>query len=318
MLVNAKEKVVVKKVFITGGAGYVGSTLVPLLLKSGYKVTVYDNLTVGGDGIIHNFSDPNFLFIKGDILNKELLRKSIVGYDVIIHLAAIVGYAACRKNEKHAYEVNHEGTKNVIDCLDGSQFLIYGSTGSNYGAVKDICIEETPLNPISIYGKSKTLGEQEVLSYSNSTAFRFATAFGVSPRLRLDLLVNDLSYLAFTQKYIVIYESHFMRTFIHVRDMAKVFQLAIENFDKMSGQVYNVGSNTMNYSKRDVCKMIREKTECYVHYADFDGDIDKRDYIVSYDKINQLGYETTITLQEGIDELLKVFPIISTNNKYKN
>lgn len=307
-----------KKILVTGGAGYVGTALVPLLLENGHQVTVYDNLTADGTGLIHNFGNPNFKFVKGDILDIESLKEAVKGNDVVVHLAAIVGYAACRRDEDLTYQVNHQGTKNVIACLDGEQFLIYGSTGSNYGAVKDICTEETPLNPLSIYGTSKTLGEQEVLNYPHSTAFRFATAFGASPRLRLDLLVNDLSYLASTQKYIVIYESHFMRTFIHVKDMARVFDFAINNSDKMSGEVYNVGSNSMNYSKRDVCDIIKEKTECYVHYADFDGDVDKRNYVVSYDKINSLGFETTITVEEGIDELLQVFPLVKIDNKYQN
>jgi len=308
----------VKKVFITGGAGYVGSTLVPTLLNSGYKVTVYDSLLTGGDGLMHNFLNPDFAFIKGDVLDKELLHRSMEGHDIVVHLAAIVGYTACRRDEDHSYKVNHQGAKNVVEGLNGKQLLLYGSTGSNYGTIDGICTEETPLNPLSIYAKSKTLGEEEVMKYQNSVAFRFATAFGASPRLRLDLLVNDLTYSAYTQKYIAVYESHFMRTFIHVRDMAKVFQFGIENGNKMKGEVYNVGSNTMNYSKGDVCKLIQRMTDCYVHYADFDNDADKRDYIVSYDKINSLGYNTSITVEEGVEELLRVFPLVSIQNKYRN
>ena len=307
-----------KKVFITGGAGYVGASMIPKLLEKGHEVTVYDSLLAGGDGIMHNFSNPNFKFIKGDILDRSLLHSSMEGHDVIIHLAAIVGYTACRVDERHTYLVNHQGTINVVEGMNGSQQLLYGSTGSNYGTVDGICTEESPLSPLSIYGKSKTLGEEEVMKYENSVAFRFATAFGASPRLRLDLLVNDLSYSAYIQKYIAVYESHFMRTFIHVRDMARVFMFAIDNSETMAGEIYNVGSNTMNYSKGDVCKMIQEKTDCYVHYADFDGDADKRDYIVSYDKINKLGYDTTITVEEGIDELLKMFPLVKIDNKYRN
>jgi len=306
------------KVFVTGGCGYIGTSLVPLLLSKGYEVTVYDLLESGGDGIVHNFSSSKFNFIKGDILDKQHLAESIKGHDIIIHLAAIVGLRACNRDEEKTYKVNHQGTKNVIECLDGSQFLIYGSTGSNYGSVEGICTEETPLNPLSIYGKSKTLGEQEVMKYGNSTAFRFATAFGVSPRMRLDLLINDLTYVAATQKCLVIYESHFMRTFIHVRDIARVFNFTIENKDRMKGQAYNVGSNTMNYSKKQVCEMIKERTGCYVHYADFDGDVDKRDYVVSYEKINSLGFETEIKVEQGIDELLKCFPLIRIENKYQN
>ena len=307
-----------KKVFVTGGCGYIGTSLVPLLLSKGYDVTVYDLLQSGGDGIVHNFASPGFKFIKGDILDKQLLAESIKDHDIVVHLAAIVGLRACNRDEELTYKINHQGTKNVIDCLDGSQFLIYGSTGSNYGSVEGVCTEETPLNPLSVYGKSKTLGEQEVMKYGNSTAFRFATAFGVSPRMRLDLLINDLTYVASTQKCLVIYESHFMRTFIHVRDIARVFHFTIENQDSMRGEAYNVGSNSMNYSKKDICEMIKEKTGCYVHYADFDGDVDKRDYVVSYEKINSLGFETTIKVEEGIDELLKCFPLIRIDNKYQN
>tara|TARA_R100000008_G_scaffold48895_1_gene29097 strand:- start:7907 stop:8836 length:930 start_codon:yes stop_codon:yes gene_type:complete len=308
----------VKKIFITGAAGYIGCILVDLLLKAGYQVTGYDNLMYGGDGLISHTSNPNFTFIKGDILDIDLLRESVKRHDAVVHLAAIVGYTACRKNEKHAHEVNHRGTKNVIECLDGNQFLLYGSTGSNYGSLEEVCTEESPLKPLSIYGVSKTNGEKEVRKYKNSVAFRFATAFGVSPRLRLDLLVNDLSYSAHIQKYIAVYEHHFMRTFIHVRDIASVFKFAIERERQMSGEVYNVGSNSMNFSKGDVCKLIQEKSNCYVHYADFDNDADKRNYVVSYDKIKRLGFETTITVQEGIDELFDTFPLVSVYNRYRN
>tara|TARA_R100001443_G_scaffold108286_2_gene118641 strand:+ start:1340 stop:2269 length:930 start_codon:yes stop_codon:yes gene_type:complete len=307
-----------KNVLVTGGAGYIGSVLVPKLLDSGYNVTVYDNLLYGGDGIISNFLNPNFSFIKGDILDSDKLKEAVKGKDVVIHLAAIVGYTACRKDESYSYKVNHEGTKSVISCLDGSQLLLFGSTGSNYGTIEGICTEESPLNPLSIYAKSKTLAEEEVMKYSNSIAYRFATAFGVGPRLRLDLLVNDLSYSAYTQKYIAVYESHFMRTFIHIQDIANSFLFAITKSPKMSGEVYNVGSNSMNYSKKDVCEIIKSKTNCYVHYADFDGDADKRDYVVSYDKVRKLGYDCTIGVEQGIDELLRVFPIVKIDNKYRN
>jgi|TARA_B100000214_G_scaffold350934_1_gene304976 nucleoside-diphosphate-sugar epimerase len=308
----------VKRIFVTGGAGYIGSTLIPILLEKNYEVTVYDNLSYGGEGIIHNFLNPNFKFIKGDILDVNHLHKSMEGHDVVIHLAAIVGYAACRRDEEMSHKINHIGTKNVISGLDGSQLLLYGSTGSNYGSVQGVCTEETPLNPLSIYAETKTLGEEEVLKYNNHIAYRFATAFGVSPRLRLDLLINDLSYTAFTQKYIAVYESHFMRTFIHIRDIAKSFLFAIDNQDKMKNEVFNVGDWSMNYSKRDVCEMIQKKTDCFVHYADFDGDADKRDYVVSYDKIKKIGYECTLDVEQGIDELIKVFPMIKIENKYRN
>ncbi len=309
-----------KKIFVTGGAGYIGTTLVPELLKAGYEVCIYDNLMYNnGNNLIPFFLYPNFNFVKGDILDKQKLESVINNYDIVIHLAAIVGYAACRKDEKYAWDVNHTGTVNVIESLKNGQPIFFGSTGSNYGAITEgVCTEDLPLNPLSIYGKSKTAAEEEIIKYKKFVAYRFATAFGVSPRLRLDLLVNELSYLACTQKYLVIYESHFMRTFIHVKDIAKSFLFGIENLDKMIGNVYNVGSNTMNYSKKDIVNLIKDKVNVDVHFSDFDGDADKRNYIVSYEKINSLGFDTTVTVEQGIDELIKVFDLIKITNDYKN
>jgi len=307
-----------KKIFVTGGAGYIGSVLIPSLLNEGYEVTLYDILMYESHQLIPFFQNKRFKFVKGDILDKKLLGESIKDHDAVIHLAAIVGYGACRIDENRAYSINHIGTKNVIESMSDNQFLIFGSTGSNYGSVNGICTESTPLHPLSIYGKSKTLAETEVLSRPNSTAFRFATAFGASPRLRLDLLVNELTYNAVTQKYLIIYESHFMRTFIHVHDIANVFLFSINHKDKMKGNVYNVGSNTMNFSKKDICEMIKRKTDCYVHYADYDGDVDKRNYVVSYDKIESLGYKTTITVEEGIDELINCFKVLKIQIPFKN
>jgi nucleoside-diphosphate-sugar epimerase len=309
------------RIFITGGAGYIGTTLIPLLLEKNYSVTVYDSLIFdNGDKLLPYIGNKNFNFIEGDIRNKELLRQSIKNHDVVIHLAALVGFPICRKmGDKESYSVNTDGTKIVIDCMEDNQYLLFGSTGSNYGEVKGICTEETPLNPLTAYGVTKTEAEKLVMDRKNSTAFRFATAFGVSPRLRLDLLVNDLTYRAQTEGYAVIYESHFMRTFIHVKDIARVFCFAIENKEKMAGEVYNVGSNSMNYSKKDVCETIKESLpKTYFNYADVDGDPDKRNYIVSYEKINNLGFDTTISLKEGVEELIKSFPLIKIKSNYHN
>jgi nucleoside-diphosphate-sugar epimerase len=310
-----------KKVFITGGAGYIGTSLIPLLLEKNYQVTVYDSLMFNnGDKLLPYITNPNFTFIEGDILNFDLLSKNIKGHNIIIHLAALVGFPICReKGETESHKINVIGTENVIKAMSDDQYLLLGSTGSNYGEVLGICTEETPLNPLSIYGKTKTIAEQLVLDRKNSTAFRFATAFGVSPRLRLDLLVNDLTYKSLKEGYAVIYESHFMRTFIHVKDIARVFLFAIENQDKMKDNVYNVGSDTMNYSKKEICEMINFKIpDSYFNYADVGTDADKRNYIVSYEKLNKLGYTTTITLEEGIDELLKTIPLIKTSSPYFN
>jgi nucleoside-diphosphate-sugar epimerase len=310
-----------KRIFITGGAGYIGTTLIPILLNKGYCVTVYDSLIFNnGDKLLPFISNNNFNFIEGDIRDKEKLLKHIKNNDVVIHLAALVGYPICReKGEKESMDVNSNGTKIVIECLNENQYLLFGSTGSNYGEVYGICTEETPLNPLSIYGKSKTEAENMVLNRPNSTAFRFATAFGVSPRLRLDLLVNDLTYRAVKEGYAVIYESHFMRTFIHVEDIANVFLFAIENEKVMRDNVYNVGSNDMNFSKKEICEIIKSKVpNVYFNYADVGEDVDKRNYVVSYEKINKLGYKTKISLLDGISQLLKSIPLIKTNNQYHN
>lgn len=310
-----------KKIFITGGAGYIGTSLIPLLLENGHEITVYDSLMFNnGDKLLPFITNEKFNFIEGDIRDFEKLSKHIKGHDVVIHLAALVGFPICReKGEQESYEVNVLGTKNVIDAMTDDQYLLLGSTGSNYGEVLDVCTEETPLNPLSIYGKTKTEAEQLVLKRNNSTAFRFATAFGVSPRLRLDLLVNDLTYKSLKEGYAVIYESHFMRTFIHVKDMARVFLFAIENQEQMKNHVFNVGSNKMNYSKKEVCELIKSKvSNAYFNYADVGEDADKRNYIVSYEKINSLGFDTTIGLEEGISELLKTIPLIKTSSPYFN
>lgn len=306
------------KVFITGGAGYVGTSLIPQLLEKKYHVTVFDNLMFGGDYILPFFRNPNFHFIKGDIRDKQLLKASVKESDVIIHLAAIVGFPACRKDPDLAKSVNVDGTKNLIEVTSNNQLIMYGSTGSNYGSVENICTEETPLNPLSLYGQTKTLAEKMLLENRSTIAWRFATAFGVSARLRLDLLINDFTYKALTQGYLVVYEKHFMRTFIHVHDMGRVFLFGIENQDKMKNNVYNVGSEKMNFSKEDICNKIKAKTNAYIHYADVGEDADKRNYVVNYDKIKSLGFDTTITVEEGIDELVRALKAIQFRTPYTN
>jgi nucleoside-diphosphate-sugar epimerase len=309
------------KIFITGGAGYIGTSLIPILLEKNYKVTVYDSLLFNnGDKLIPFIQNKNFTFIKGDIRDENLLSNSIKNHDVVIHLAALVGFPICReKGEIESFDVNTKGTEIIIKNMSSEQYLLYGSTGSNYGEVVGICTEDTPLNPLSIYGKSKTEAEKLVMQRENSTAFRFATAFGVSPRLRLDLLVNDLTYKSLTEGYAVVYESHFMRTFIHVRDSARVFLFSIENKNKMKNNIFNVGSDNMNFSKKDVCEIIKKEVPTsYFNYADVGEDADKRNYQVSYDKIKSLGFKTEISLEEGIRELIKVSPLIKTINPYYN
>jgi nucleoside-diphosphate-sugar epimerase len=297
-------------VLVTGGAGYVGTSLVPQLLDAGHRVRVFDNLLFGGDQLLGFFQHPRFEFVRGDIRSTEDVTAAVRGQDAIVHLAAIVGYPACHMDPALAEDVNVRGTRTLAAALSRQQLVIIGSTGSNYGAIEELCTEETPLNPLSLYGQTKTIAERILLEEGSSVAFRFATAFGLSPRLRLDLLVNDFTYKAYAQQYLVVYEGHFMRTFIHVRDMARAFLLALDNADRMTGQVYNVGSDAMNFSKRDVCDRIQKQLQCYIHYAEIGEDADKRNYLVSYEKIGALGYATKITLDQGIRELVTGFQVL--------
>ncbi|MDZ7266528.1 MAG: NAD(P)-dependent oxidoreductase [candidate division KSB1 bacterium] len=307
------------KLLVTGGAGYVGSVLIPRLLTAGHRVRVLDNLMYGGASLLPFFSDPKFEFLKGNILDEARVREATRGVDAIIHLAAIVGYPACKKNEQLAHDVNYIGTKIVEKNRDRNQLLIYASTGSNYGAVVgQICTEETPLNPLTIYGTTKTQAERHLLASPNTICFRYATAFGVSPRMRLDLLINDFVYQAVKVRNLIVYERTFKRTFIHVIDMARSFMFALENADRMIGQVYNVGSEQMNYSKEQIAELVRRKVDFYLHYADVGKDEDQRNYEVSYAKINALGFYTTISVEEGVDELIRAYETIDLRNPLSN
>jgi len=306
------------KILVTGGAGYIGSMLIPELLKEGHEVCVYDSLLFGGNSMLPYFRDHNFTLIKGDIRDSDKLRGVVEGKDIIIHLAAIVGYPACEQDHNITKEVNLEATKRLVDMLSDNQVILFGSTGSNYGRVEGVCTEETPLNPLSLYGVTKTEAEQYIMENCKAIAYRFATAFGLSPRLRLDLLINDFTNKAINDKYIVVYESHFMRTFIHVHDIARSFIFALDNLDKMIGNVYNVGCDSMNFSKKEVCEKIQKVAPYFLHLADIGSDADQRDYVVSYDKIFSLGFKTRIDLDEGIEELANGIKAIKFDNPYAN
>lgn len=306
------------KVLVTGGAGYVGSTLVPELLKKEYTVRVLDNLTYGGTALLSNFGNQKFKFLSGDVTNKSDLKGAMDDVDVIIHLAALVGFPACKKNPELAERLNVGSTQLIADLKTDDQLLLFASTGSVYGIVKDeICTEETPLKAISIYGDTKRRSENIAVN-CGGTAYRFATAFGISPRLRLDLLVNNFVYQAIKNKQLIVYEKSFKRTFIHVKDMAYSFIFGIKNSEIIKGQIYNVGDSSMNYTKEEVCHLIKKKVDYFLHFADFDEDADKRDYEVSYDKIKNIGFHTTITMEQGIDELIQAMDVIEIPNIYSN
>ena len=309
-------------IFITGGAGYVGSALIKYLISTNdnFHITVLDNLSSGGDSLLSFMGNKNFKFIKGDIRDKKLVSELVDKADIIINLAAIVGFPACRKNPELAQEVNYDGSLNIINSIKRKdQLLLCASTGSNYGdLIEEICTEETPLKPLSIYGVTKTNAEKKFHETGQAICYRFATAFGLSPRLRLDLLINDFVYNAVKTKNLIVYEKHFYRTFIHVNDIARSFYFAINNSQKMIGNIYNVGSEKMNFTKQEVAEKIKAKIDFYLHFAEIGEDADKRNYFVSYKKINQLGFETEIDIDEGIDELIKGMDLINISSKYYN
>ncbi|MCH7971051.1 MAG: NAD(P)-dependent oxidoreductase [Chloroflexi bacterium] len=306
------------KILVTGGAGFVGTTLIPQLLEQGHGVRVLDNLMFGGDQLLPFFSNQNFEFVKGDVRSLADIQNALIGCDAVIHLAAIVGYPACRQDPALAREVNVDGARNVLEAASPSQKILYASTGSNYGSLDEICTEESPLNPLSIYGETKAQAEAILMESDNSTAFRFATAFGLSPRLRLDLLINDFAFKAYSEGYLVVYEKDFLRTFIHVYDMGRAFLFALNNWDKTQNEIFNVGSDDLNRSKEQICQLLEKKTDLYVHYADVGEDADKRDYVVSYEKIHSIGYSTTKTIEQGVDELLRAFDAVSIRRDYSN
>ena len=298
-------------VVVTGGAGYLGSTMVPLLLARGYRVTVYDRLMWGVDGLLPVVYNRNLNIIQGDIRDRASLGNVLRDADAVIHLAAIVGYPACSQDPAQAEEINVEGTRNIVELLEPHQKLIYASTGSCYGAVDGICNEETPISPLTLYGSTKAEAEKLVLQFGG-VALRLATVFGVSPRLRLDLLVNDLTNKALKIKNFDLYEGHFRRTFLHVRDATRAFVMALGLYEEMATQAYNVGDESMNMSKSDVAKLIQNNvSDCQITSSYKGEDMDKRNYEVSYEKIRKLGYNSTFTVNHGIVELLKILPHMS-------
>lgn len=306
------------KILVTGGAGYVGTTLIPQLLEKGTKVHVLDNLTFGGPQLLPFFRHRNFSFQKGDIRNIKDIWQATKGADAIIHLAAVVGYPACRKDPKAAVEINVNGIKNLIKSTSKKQLILFASTGSSYGHVREEVTEKTPLSPLSLYGQTKGLGEELLRKRGNVIIFRFMTAFGVSPRLRLDLLINDFVYKAVTQQYLVIYEKNFKRAFIHVHDMGRSLVFGLENAKKMVNEVFNIGSDSMGFSKEELAEIIKKYVEVYVHYAEVGEDEDRRNYVVSFKKINELGFSTTVDVHEGIKELIESYKAIQIVNPYAN
>ena len=307
-----------KKVVVTGGAVYVGTTLVPILLKSGFRVLVLDNLMFGGTGLFPHFIHPHFSFAKVDVRDRDLLKENIKDADVIVHLAALVGYPICKKHPRLAEEVNVDGAQNIVDLAPNRARLIYASTGSNYGEIQGICTEDSPLNPLSLYGRTKTAAERMFLNVENSVSLRFATAFGISPRLRLDLLINDFTHQAIHQRFLVVYEKHFRRTFIHVKDIARAINFVIDPKNCNGHNLFNVGNEQLNFTKEDIVGLLRQRLDFLVHFAEIGSDADKRDYEVDYSRIRSTGYSTEININQGLSELIEALRILPIKNPYSN
>ena len=305
------------KVLITGGAGYLGSTLTEHLLKEGYEVTVFDNLMYKQLSLLHLFKKPGFKFIKGDVRNTEQLRVLVEGHDVIIPLAAIVGMPACKENPQMAIDVNYYHVRKIADFLRDDQQLIIPNTNSQYGSSPDIITEDSPFKPLSLYAETKCDAEEYVLKRGNGIVLRLATVFGVSPRMRQDLLVNDFVYKSVTDGYLVLFESHFKRNYIHVQDIAQTFEFMIRNYNRCKGQVYNVGLSTANLSKLELAETIKKYVpNLVIKQDDFKEDFDKRNYIVSNEKIEKLGWTPFYNLDYGIQQLIEAYQlVINYNNR---
>ena len=308
------------KVLVTGGGGYVGNVLCRHLLNEGYQVKCVDNFNKGQcDAIIPLAINPNFEFTYADVTVSKQINEAVKGCDAIIHLAAIVGFPDCAAQPALAEVVNVEGTMNVINARNlysKNIPLVYASTGSVYGKVEGICTEESPLNAVSQYGINKRVAEGMVSSEENAVSFRFATGFGVSPSMRVNLLVNDFVYQAITNKILTIFQADFRRTFIHVRDMAKAFTMGIEHMGNWKHKVYNCGANHLNWTKRELAEYIKEQTGCFVHYEEIGKDNDQRDYEVSYNKLEAEGFKCDVDMETGINELIKVSPILQIRHQY--
>lgn len=306
------------KIVVTGGAGFIGSVLVPRLLDAGHHVHVVDNLMFGGQGMLPLFINPRFSFAEVDVTHRDKLAPELAGADVVIHLAALVGYPLCKKLPERAQVVNVQGARNVLELAPKGCRMVYASTGSNYGEVEGICTEATPLNPLSLYGHTKTDAETLFLAHENSVSLRFATAFGISPRLRLDLMINDFTWQAIHQRYLVVYEKHFRRTFIHVIDIARAIIHVMDPGVCSGHKVFNVGHNSLNYTKEDIVNLIKDRVDFMVHYAEFGTDADKRDYEVDYSRISESGFKTIIDINTGLSEMVGALKLMRIKNPYSN
>ncbi len=308
------------RVLVTGGAGYIGSVLVPSLLEWGCEVTVLDTFANGGTELADCCRNPGFTPVRGDARDEGLMRSLVAQADIVFPLAALVGAPLCARDPYAAVSVNRDAILMLLRLLGRDQRLIFPTSNSGYGVgEKDqYCTEESPLRPISLYGRTKVEAEQAVLDHGQGITYRLATVFGMSPRMRLDLLVNDFTYRAVTDGVVVVFEGHFKRNYIHVRDVVKAFRHGIENYERMNGQPYNVGLSDANLSKLELCTVIKQHVPAFTYVeAPIGEDPDKRDYIVSNDKVEATGFRPDWSLDGGIQELIKGYQMLR-NARYSN
>ena len=308
------------RILVTGGAGYLGSVLCERLLDAGFQVTAIDHLLYGQANLFHLCANPDFEFIVGDARDEGLMARCVRKADVIIPLAAVVGAPACDRDPLLTRSVNLEAIRLVNRLRSVDQLVVYPTTNSGYGTqTGDVfCTEETPLQPISLYGQTKSQAEAELLESRKVITLRLATVFGMSPRMRLDLLVNHFTYAAVTDGYLVIFEKDFKRNYIHIRDVADCFLHCILNSSQMVGRPYNAGLDAANLSKEELALKIKEFVPTfYVHFAPIGSDPDKRNYIVSNQRLREAGFEAKRSLEFGVKELLKGYRMMGRQT-YKN
>ena len=300
-------------ILITGGAGYIGSEITQYLLDDGHSVVAYDNLMYDPTSLLRYTSHENFSFVKADVRNRDLLSQYLKNADIILPLAALVGFPLCRDNPRDAKEINYEINQWIADNKSRDQRVIYPCTNSGYGTGADgICTEESPLNPVSLYGKTKVDAETAYREKENCITFRLATVFGPSSRMRTDLLVNSFVLKTLREKILVLYECEFMRNYVHIHDVCNAFKFAIDNWGACKNETYNVGNDSLNMNKLQLAQKISEHLPLEIIKAEFTKDLDKRDYIVSSEKIYSKGFKCENNLDIGIKQLIKTYGIIES------
>ena len=302
------------RILVTGGAGYIGSVLTPLLLGGKHKVTIIDNFMYNQTPLLDCCSNKNLNMIRGDARDQDLIKEEIKRADVILPLACLTGAPICDNDPVGAKTINFEAIKLLLKLRSKNQIIIFPSSQSVYGHQEEVCTEKTQVKPLSLYSKLKVKAEEAISESENFIIFRFATVFGISPRMRLDLLVNDFTYRAVNDKFIILFEANFKRDFLHVGDAARAFIFCIENFRKLKNTLYNVKLEGANLTKKELCSEIKKQLPDFVYeVSNIRSDPDRRDYLVSADKFKNAGYNAKTSIRDGINELIRGYQIIKRN-----